>query len=84
MDVREAYKIISKRYPDKAIPSCVEYRSCFVFQVVPKQIKPGVDYKGMFDTLRSVSKKTGEVKVFQPFHIPIAEYERGEEILNFK
>lgn len=81
MDVKKAYSLLVSRYPNYRVTKCFEYDSLFVFQVI--SAKSSVNPDEAMDAMRSVNKKTGEVKVFQPFDIPLAEYKAGKQIVNF-
>lgn len=83
MNIKEAYeKVVSERPGLKAI-KCFEYNSLFVFTVVSEnaEIK---NPNRLLDRMRSVNKKTGEIRDFKPFHISLNEYRNGKEITNFK
>lgn len=79
---KEAYSLIQKEHL-KAI-KCFEYDTLFVFQVVPENFDTTKSTDGMLDCMRSVNKKTGVVRDFKPFHIPIDEYRNGKQIKNFE
>ena len=82
MTIKQAFALVSIKYPKLVAIRCVEFDSCFVFQMVPPKYKNTPDI--VYDCLNSVDKKTGEVRTFQPFHIPVEEYRNGKEIKNFK
>ena len=84
MTAKEAYKILISTWDDLKVTKCIEYDTLFVFQVVPKDLKPHVNIDKAFDNLCSVNKKTREVRDFKPFHIPISECKRGKEVGDFK
>lgn len=75
MTAKEAYKLLQPRLTNKKVVKCTEYDSVFVFQVAPEGFTK--DPNKLADCNRSVNKTTGQVKVFQPFDIPLAEYRRG-------
>lgn len=80
MDAKTAYLMLTEAYPNTNIIGCVEYDSIFVFQMIPMSAED-TEY---LDGLHSVNKKTGEIDIFQPFDIPLAEYKAGKEVVDFK
>lgn len=84
MTAREAYHKLITKWPDLDAVTCYEYKSIFVFNVVPKNYKNKSKDEVIFDSLCSVNKHTGDVRTFKPFNIPVKEYVNGKEIENFK
>lgn len=84
MLVKEAHALVMSKLKDMKAIRCNEYATLYVFQIVHKNYKVGSDASKLLDSLVSVNKKTREVRDFKPFHIPLDEYKKGREILNFK
>lgn len=82
MTAKEAYKLLQPRLTNKKVVKCTEYDTVFVFQVTPENYTKDPDE--LADCNRSVHKKTGQVKVFQPFDISLDEYKRGELVPDFE
>lgn len=80
MNAKTAYKILVDVAPNRKVVSCYEYESVFVFDTQPANYKPANEYDAVFDGAYSVDKTTREVLVFQPFNMPLEEYERGKKV----
>lgn len=83
MLVKEAHALVMSTFKDMKAIRCHEYATLYVFQIVHKNYKVGSDSSKLLDSLVSVNKKTREVRDFKPFHIPIDEYRKGQEISKF-
>lgn len=79
MNLKEATKLFTTKYPNQKILSIYEYDSVYVFSSAPKNSKATSD-EGLFDCQTSVNKKTGKIQTFQPWNIPIDEYKRGKKL----
>ena len=85
MTVKTAYEILLKRCPKFKAIKCVEYSSCFVFQVIPEGFDElGDSANKLMNTLISVMKTDGSVSNFIPLQMPRDEYISGKEVKNFK
>lgn len=84
MGVKEAYSIVTRTIPGQKVIKCIEYNTLFVFQMVSKNLKPSIQPDEVMDCLWSVNKKTGGVRNFKPFDIPLDEYRNGKQVNNFK
>ena len=84
MLAKEAHTLMSNKLKGMKAIKCHEYKTLYVFQIVPQSYKPGPDSDKLLDSLVSVNKTTREVRDFKPFHIPLDEYKKGREIPNFK
>lgn len=80
MTAKQAYMLIKTKHPGLKIGKCHEYDSVFVFHLKPDMLRLSKNPTHMLDGLMSVNKKTGEIRDFKPFHIPIEEYKRGKEV----
>lgn len=83
MDAKQAAKLIIEDLKDRDIVSCYEFDKMFVFATKPKGHKISGIKDMVMDSTYSVNKQTGEIKVFQPFHITFAEYRRGKKVTDF-
>lgn len=81
MTAKQALILIKTKYPGLKIGKCHEYESVFVFHLIPDMLRLSKNPTRMLDGLMSVNKKTGEIRDFKPFHIPIEEYKRGKEVV---
>ena len=81
MTYKEARTIIETENPNVKIVKCYEYDTVFVFQVVPIDFDMSIDTKNLLDSTLSVDKRSGAVRDFKPFHIPISEYRSGKEVI---
>lgn len=79
MNPKEAYKIVLSKIPGLTAVSCIDYGEVFVFDMQKKGEKEVV-----LDNLFSVNKKTGELRNFKPFSIPIDKYKNGKKVLGYK
>jgi hypothetical protein len=81
MTAKEAYEKIVKWQPNMKVLECYEYDTLFTFQLVPSEYSvKDIPLNGLF----SVDKKTGSIRSFKPFNIPITEYRKGKKITDFK
>lgn len=83
MLAKEAHTLIMNELKGMKAIKCHEYKTLYVFQVVPQSYKSDADPNKLFDSLVSVNKTTKEVRDFKPFYIPANEYKQGREINNF-
>lgn len=81
MTAKQAYTLIKFKHPGLKVGKCYEYDSVFVFQLTPDMLRLAKNPTRMIDGLMSVNKKTGEIRDFKPFHIPVEEYQRGKEVM---
>jgi len=77
MTAKEAYALITSKYPTMRVASCCEYDSVFVFQLAPIS---ATNPTRLLTGLTSVNKKSGVVRTFKPTDIPFGEYQRGRKI----
>lgn len=84
MTPKEAYKILINKCPGFESSKCTEYDDKFVFDLVRKGCDPTDKAKRLLLPPRSVDKKTGAVKTFNPLSIPADEYLSGKRITDFK
>lgn len=84
MNAKEACKLVLANVPGTKALKCYEYDSLYVFMIVPASFDESKPIDRLIDCLRSINKKTGEIRDFKPFYIPIEEYRNGKEIANFK
>lgn len=80
---KEAYNLFTDKHSNLDVLTGYEFDSVFVFNAKPKNVTLK-ENDTIFDYSFSVDKKTGEIKAFQPFFIPIEEYRNGKEIKDFK
>lgn len=78
MTSKEAYRLIASSVKDMKIVKCVEYSELFVFHLSPKNYKG--DGSKLMDNMRSVNKKTKEIRDFKPFHISAEDYKTGKSV----
>lgn len=83
MTAKEAYRILVVKYPELDVISCYEYESIFAFITAPKGCDPQ-KVKKLIGNTCSVNKETKVVRDFKPFHISLAEYNAGKQVLDFK
>ena len=57
-----------------------EYKTVYVFAMVPNSYNGTPPLSEMMGILYSVNKKTGAINSFTPFSIPLEEYKAGKEI----
>lgn len=79
MLAKEAYSILTKKYPGVKVVDCYEYDSVFSFLITPGKSR---SQARVLDASLCVDKKSGVVRTFKPFDIPIDEYRRGVKISN--
>lgn len=77
MTAKEALRKVSSKVTGMRATSCYEYDSVFVFQMAPETAS---DPTRLLSGLTSVDKKTGIIRAFKPFDIPLDEYKRGRVI----
>ena len=80
MTAKQAYSLLTNKMTGVQVGKCHEYDSVFVFQLTPAMLRLSKNPSPMLDGLTSVNKRTGEVRDFKPFYIPIDEYRRGKEL----
>lgn len=80
MTAKQAYALLQARVPGVKVGKCYEYKSLFVFHLAPDMLMRSKNPAPMLDGLLSVDKKTGEVRDFKPFRIPLEEYKAGVEV----
>ena len=78
MTSKEAYRLIASSVKHMKIVKCVEYSESFVFHLSPKNYKG--DGSKLMDNMRSVNKKTKEIRDFKPFHISGEDYKTGKRV----
>ena len=82
LNIAEAYAKIRKE--KLKVIKAFEYKTLFVFQVVPENFDMTKTTDGLLDCLRSVNKETGQVRDFKPLNIPLDEYRNGKELKTFE
>lgn len=80
MTAKEAYSILTSKFPGVKVGKCYEYKTVYVFQLTPSMLRLSKTPAQMIDCLLSVNKSTKEVRDFKPFYISIDEYESGREV----
>ena len=80
MTAKKAYSKVIRSVTGGHVSKCYEYDTLFVFQIVPLALLMTKPTSPILDSLVSVDKKTGKIRDFKPFHIPLDEYKRGREL----
>lgn len=75
MDIKEAYGILKEKGIRKKPKKCIEFKSCFVFQL-------GEDDE--LDALRAVDKDSKKAHAFIPTMISSDECNNPIKVYNFK
>ena len=84
MTANQAYHKLIKKWPALDAIECHEYETVFVFMVVPRMFSGAKNTTKRMGNLCSVNKSTGAVQTFQPFFIPVKEYQNGKKVSKFK